>query len=158
MTDNQPEPCYFCDKLARLDDLPDEEVVWIFPHSVALLGPWQYYQGYCILIARRHVTELSQLGHAERHAYFEEMCVLARAIEAAFKPRKMNYELLGNQVPHLHWHLFPRRSDDPDMLKPVWLSLEHAERDEAWRHRLQGRSQATETTARIREAVVFPGT
>ena len=45
------------------------------------------------------------------------MCLLARAIETAFRPHKLNYELLGNQVPHLHWHLFPRYADDPDALQ-----------------------------------------
>lgn len=148
--DDQPDSCFFCDKLARLDDLSDDEVVWRFPNSVALLGPWQYYQGYCILVARRHASELSQLSLEDRHAYFEEMCTLARAIETAFQPRKMNYELLGNQVPHLHWHLFPRRFDDPEMLKPVWLSLERAEQDEAWRRKLRGNGEAARTTARIR--------
>ena len=34
----------------------------------------------------------------------------------ASRPHKLNYELLGNQVPHLHWHLFPRSPDDPDRL------------------------------------------
>ena len=65
------------------------------------------------------------------------MCVLARAIERAFHPRKVNYELLGNQVPHLHWHLFPRYDHDPEVLKPVWFALERAERDEGERRRLE---------------------
>ena len=60
--------------------LPGDEVVWQFVHSVALLGPWQYYHGYCILVARSHATEFSQLPDAERRAYFEEMCCLARAL------------------------------------------------------------------------------
>lgn len=38
----------------------------------------------------------------------------------AFKPRKLNYELLGNTDEHLHWHLFPRHVDDPDPKKPLW--------------------------------------
>ena len=38
----------------------------------------------------------------------------------AFRPRKLNYELLGNSVPHLHWHLIPRYSDDPMRTVPVW--------------------------------------
>src|SRR5262245_1645700 len=129
--------CPLCSKLAKLQELSDEDVVWQFPHSVALLGPWQYYHGYCILVARRHASELSQLPVDEGHAYFDEMCQLARAIEIAFQPRKMNYELLGNQVPHLHWHLFPRRADDPERLKPVWLALERAETSESERRRLQ---------------------
>ena len=129
--------CPFCRKLADLDALPPGEVVWRFPHGVALLGTWQYYQGYCLLIARRHATELSGLDAEERRAYLDEMCFLARAIEECFRPRKLNYELLGNQVPHLHWHLFPRRDDDPDARKPVWLALDRAERDAAERRRLE---------------------
>jgi len=129
--------CPFCRKLADPAGLPAEEVVWRFPHSVALLGPWQYYHGYCLLVARRHATELSALGADERREYLFEMCLLARAIEESFRPRKMNYELLGNQVPHLHWHLFPRYGHDPDALNPVWLALDRAERDAAERRRLE---------------------
>lgn len=33
---------------------------------------------------------------------------------------KINYELLGNQLPHIHWHLIPRLSQDPAPLEPVW--------------------------------------
>jgi len=143
--------CPFCLKLAHLNSLSPEELVWQFPHSIALLGPWQYYLGYCILVARRHASELNQLLESERIAYFNEMCLLAKAIEAAFQPRKLNYELLGNQVPHLHWHLFPRYDHDPDALKPVWLRLERAERDETERQRLQtGPLERIEMTRHLR--------
>jgi diadenosine tetraphosphate (Ap4A) HIT family hydrolase len=146
--------CPFCQKLARLDQLPRDEVVWEFPHSVALLGPWQYYQGYCILVARRHATELSQLGDPERGVYLEEMCRLARAIEVAFRPHKLNYELLGNQVPHLHWHLLPRSAADPEVLHPVWRALERAERDPTERDRLHAADMSrADTVARLREVL-----
>ena len=129
--------CPFCRKLANLDKLRADEFVWQFPHSVALLGTSQYYVGYCLLIARRHATELSQLSDLERRAYLDEMCLLARAIEECFRPKKLNYELLGNQVPHLHWHLFPRYEHDPDHLRPVWLALDRAERDESLRRQME---------------------
>ncbi|MDH5429831.1 MAG: hypothetical protein OEY57_16840, partial [Nitrospirota bacterium] len=29
-------------------------------------------------------------------------------------------ELLGNQVPHMHWHVIPRLGSDPDPFLPVW--------------------------------------
>ena len=58
--------CPFCRKLSNLDEVPADEMVWQFPHSVALLGTSQYYLGYCLLVARRHATELSQLSDAER--------------------------------------------------------------------------------------------
>ena len=129
--------CPFCRQLAALDEVRGEDLVAEFAHSVVLLGPWQYYLGYCMVVARRHATELSQLGTAERHGYFEEMCLAARAIEECFQPHKLNYELLGNQVPHLHWHLFPRYAHDPEALSPVWLALHRAEADDRERQRLQ---------------------
>ena len=142
-----PHDCHFCRQFTALSRLPPSEVVWQFPHSIAFLGRWQFYQGYCVLVSRTHATELSALDDAERRAYLDEMCVLARAIEAAFRPHKLNYELLGNQVPHLHWHLFPRSADDPDALRPVWLALDRAERDEAARRRLEAGGQDRATTA-----------
>lgn len=121
--------CPFCRKLADLSALPAHEVVWQFPHSVAFLGRWQVYQGYCVLVSRPHASELSQLDDATRRAFLDEMCLLAHAIEESFHPQKLNYELLGNQVPHLHWHLFPRYGGGLDPLRPVWFALDEAEKD-----------------------------
>jgi diadenosine tetraphosphate (Ap4A) HIT family hydrolase len=129
--------CPFCARLSSLEGPGGADVVWQASQGVAFLGPWQYYHGYCVFVSRRHATELSQLGDGERRTFLEEMCRLARAIEECFRPHKLNYELLGNQVPHLHWHLFPRSQEDPDALKPVWLALDRAERDEAERRRLE---------------------
>ena len=131
------DDCPLCQKLTALDRLPVSDVVWKFPHSVAMLGPWQFYHGYSILVSRTHARELSGLADDERREYLVEMCLLAAAIETCFRPHKMNYEMLGNQVPHLHWHLFPRARDDADVLKPVWLALDRAERDGSERLRLE---------------------
>lgn len=146
--------CPFCRKLAALEQLPEHEVVWRFPNSVAVLGTHQFYRGYCVLISRRHATELSGLSDGERRSYLDEMCLLARAIEQSYRPHKLNYELLGNQVPHLHWHLFPRSKDDSDALKPVWLALDRAERDAALRARLEGSASARpDITSKLRQAL-----
>jgi hydroxymethylbilane synthase len=141
-----PHDCHFCRQFTALARLPPSEVVWQFPHSIAFLGRWQFYQGYCVLVSRTHAAELSALDDAERRAYLDEMCVLARAIEAAFRPHKLNYELLGNQVPHLHWHLFPRSADDPNRLRSVWLTLDRAEHDDEALRKL-------ETGPRSRDAI-----
>jgi diadenosine tetraphosphate (Ap4A) HIT family hydrolase len=118
------------------------------------LGTWQYYHGYCLLVCRHHATELSQLDGTVRRAYLDEMCLLARAVEQAFRPLKLNYELLGNQVPHLHWHVFPRYADDPHSLKPVWLALDRAGRDPQERSQLEtGRLPRAETAARLRQRI-----
>ena len=142
--------CPFCAKLAAPEGWPAADVVWRFPHSVAVLGPWQSFAGYCVLVSRDHASELSQLG-PRRAAFLDEMATLAEAIEACFRPHKLNYELLGNQVPHLHWHLFPRTADDPDRLRPVWFALDAADRDPAAKARLEaGPVPRAEAVARLR--------
>jgi diadenosine tetraphosphate (Ap4A) HIT family hydrolase len=154
MSNAKESGCPFCLKLAALATLPADEVVWQFPQSVVLLGPWQFYHGYCILVARRHATELYELTPDERRAYLDELCLLAQAVAACFRPHKLNYELLGNQVPHLHWHLFPRYTNDPNILHPVWLTLDRAERDAAERQRLQtGPLDRPTTVERLRQAL-----
>src|SRR3954468_24392063 len=147
---NRDPNCPFCTKLADPAGWPADEIVWEFPHSVAVLGPWQFFTGYCLLVSRDHATELSQLG-SNRAVFLEEMATLAAAIEACFKPHKLNYELLGNQVPHLHWHIFPRAADDPDRLRPVWFALDAADRDPAAKARLEtGPVPRSEAVARLR--------
>jgi diadenosine tetraphosphate (Ap4A) HIT family hydrolase len=147
---NHP-PCPFCTQLETLNDLPNDHLIWQFDHSVALLGPWQFYHGYCLLVSRRHATELNQLPQPERRAYLDEMCLLAQAIEDVFHPHKLNYELLGNQVPHSHWHLFPRYPSDPQALQPVWIALARADHDAAEKMRLQtGPGSRAETAEALR--------
>jgi diadenosine tetraphosphate (Ap4A) HIT family hydrolase len=142
--------CPFCRKLGTPPGWPAEDVIWTFPHSVAVLGPWQFYTGYCLLVSDRHATELSQLG-SDRAAFLAEMATLAEAIGACFQPHKLNYELLGNQVPHLHWHLFPRSIADPARLRPVWFDLDRADADPFEKARLEtGTVPRSESVARLR--------
>lgn len=97
------------------------------PASIAILAPDQYYQGYTMVLARTHATELYDLSAPESAQYFNDMLGVARAIAGAFRPRKMNYEVLGNTVAHLHWHLFPRYDWDPNPKGPIW-ETSHAPR------------------------------
>ena len=49
------------------------------------------------------------------------MAVVAEAVYRAFKPEKLNYELLGvGRGVHMHWHIFPRRAGDTPKPGPVW--------------------------------------
>ena len=120
--------CPFCPLVAALSSAdtyrsPSGGVsrrVALLPTAVAVLGSDQFYPGYTLVIARRHATELYHLSDAESTAYFQDMMRVARAIDRAFSPRKMNYELLGNTVAHLHWHLFPRYAGDPNPTRPTW--------------------------------------
>jgi diadenosine tetraphosphate (Ap4A) HIT family hydrolase len=75
-------------------------------------------RGLTIAVFRgRHVVEPTELDAAEAAAYGREVLRVGRAIEAAFAPIKLNYDVLGNSVPHLHTHIVPRYADDP---RPGW--------------------------------------
>jgi diadenosine tetraphosphate (Ap4A) HIT family hydrolase len=50
----------------------------------------------------------------------EEVSCVGEGLEKNFVVGKINSELLGNQVPHIHWHVIPRLKSDPAPLSPVW--------------------------------------
>jgi diadenosine tetraphosphate (Ap4A) HIT family hydrolase len=75
-------------------------------------------RGYSVVIWRgRHVAEPTELSDEEATAYWLEVLRAGKAIEAVLEPVKLNYDLLGNSLPHLHTHLVPRYADDP---RPGW--------------------------------------
>jgi diadenosine tetraphosphate (Ap4A) HIT family hydrolase len=97
-----------------------------FSHSYLMLNRDQYFPGYCFLLSKEHVTELFHLTPEVRRELIEEVNRAAAALADLFKPDKINYELLGNMVPHMHWHLVPRFIEDALWPRPIW-SEPHAE-------------------------------
>ena len=80
----------------------------------------QFFPGWVFVVLKRHAVELYDLEARERAALIEEVSRVAKALARVYRPVKMNYELLGNQVPHIHWHVVPRLPDDPEPHWPVW--------------------------------------
>ena len=44
---------------------------------------------------------------------------MPRALDSLVEPRRMNYEIHGNSLPHLHLHLYPRFAGDPFEGRPI---------------------------------------
>lgn len=80
----------------------------------------QFFTGWTVLVLQRHATELFHLTPAERMQLMEDMNLVAKALAQSYGAPKINYELLGNQLPHIHWHIIPRLTTDPSPLEPVW--------------------------------------
>jgi diadenosine tetraphosphate (Ap4A) HIT family hydrolase len=70
---------------------------------------------------------MTQLAPEEAAEFFQEMMLAHRAIEEVMLPSKMNMCSLGNVVPHIHWHFFPRYKSDPNFQNPPWLQMQHFE-------------------------------
>jgi diadenosine tetraphosphate (Ap4A) HIT family hydrolase len=86
--------------------------------SDAYLQKADIQRGYSVVVWRgRHVAEPTELSDDETTAYWLEVIRAGRAIESVLGPVKLNYDLLGNSMPHLHTHVVPRYADDP---RPGW--------------------------------------
>jgi diadenosine tetraphosphate (Ap4A) HIT family hydrolase len=84
------------------------------------LSVHQSLPGYCVLLCKKHVREPYELSPEEQRRFFADLMQVGRALEQTFNAVKMNFELLGNAVPHLHCHIKPRYYGDPAPGRPIW--------------------------------------
>ncbi len=101
----------------------DEDVIFISELRISslLLFRDQRFRGYCILsFDRWDATSLESLTDDEYSTYCSDLRTASKALRQALHPDHMNYELLGNTNPHLHWHIIPRYSSDPRWGRPIW--------------------------------------
>lgn len=80
------------------------------------------YGGYCRVILQRHVKEMTDLAPRERAHVMEVVFAVEQALRELLRPTKINLASLGNQVPHLHWHVIPRFVDDAHFPDPIWAA------------------------------------
>jgi diadenosine tetraphosphate (Ap4A) HIT family hydrolase len=69
-------------------------------------------RGYVCLVSRIHVVELHELTNEQASAFMRDICKVSKAVAWATGAVKMNYEIHGNTLPHLHVHFFPRYVSD----------------------------------------------
>jgi len=105
--------CVFCQEAGG-------EILW---EDDVCRAVWAYeadYPGLCRVIWDRHVKEMTDLGADDRQQMMRVVFAAERALIQVLQPEKVNLESLGNQVPHLHWHVIPRFKDDPHFPYAVW--------------------------------------
>jgi diadenosine tetraphosphate (Ap4A) HIT family hydrolase len=88
----------------------------------AVLGDYQFFKGYSLLLSDPVVPSLNDLSLAERSRFLLDMTALGDALLAVTDAVRINYEILGNTDPALHAHVFPRyASEEPHVLRePIW--------------------------------------
>ncbi len=112
--------CEPCSSLPKILSGEAPDAVAELPTGVVVIGYHQFFHGYSLFIAKTHATELHLLPAEECQRFLWEMTLVSAAVALAFKPRKMNIDVLGNLHPHVHAHLFPRHAGDPMPKGPVW--------------------------------------
>jgi diadenosine tetraphosphate (Ap4A) HIT family hydrolase len=84
------------------------------------------YPGFCRVIWNEHVKEMTDLAEADRSHLMQAVWQAEAAVRDVMRPDKMNVASLGNMVPHLHWHVIPRYSDDAHFPSPIWAQVHRA--------------------------------
>lgn len=112
--------CLICERIEMIKQKENPYFVMELETGYVVIGDHQHFKGYTLFLCKHHVSELHELPKGLRVKYLEEMSIVAEAAYNAFKPEKMNYELLGNGDSHVHWHLFPRVTGDTPKKGPVW--------------------------------------
>ena len=78
------------------------------------------YPGFLRVIVNRHVKEMTDLE--ERQRLMQVVFACEAALRSAYQPDKVNLASLGNVVPHLHWHVIARFSDDAHFPDAIWAA------------------------------------
>lgn len=84
------------------------------------------YPGFLRVIWQAHVREMTDLDPAGQQHLLRVVLAVERVLRAELVPDKINLASLGNQVPHLHWHVIPRFADDAHFPDPVWAGRQRA--------------------------------
>jgi diadenosine tetraphosphate (Ap4A) HIT family hydrolase len=89
------------------DVIAETDLYWVTAPVDATLP------GYVCVSTKSHAVEPYDLADEDRDAFFADAMAVARGLANLVHPAKMNYEIHGNTIPHLHMHLFPRTAGDP---------------------------------------------
>ena len=103
---NFDENCLYCSKNKDLDSLMikicDLEV------STVYLFKEQTYKGRCNVVFKEHKSEITDLTEEEAAAFIRDVRKVAKAIQKAFNPDKINYGAFADTMKHLHFHVVPK--------------------------------------------------
>lgn len=112
--------CLICDRINLIRTGENPYFVKELSTGYVVVGDFQIFRGYTLFLCKIHASELHELPPNFLKKYLLEMALVAKATFQAFKPVRLNYELLGNTDHHMHWHIFPRHANDPMPRRTVW--------------------------------------
>lgn len=132
--------CPICLRKQPLDVVAEMETSWVTMQEAAPV------RGYVCLVSRTHAVELHDLSEQSASRFMRDAQRVSKALLEATGAVKLNYEIHGNSLPHLHMHFFPRyrgdqfegRAIDPRSVRgSVYATGEFQKIREAFLDRLQ---------------------
>jgi diadenosine tetraphosphate (Ap4A) HIT family hydrolase len=66
-------------------------------------------KGHSCLVLKPHVVEIYELSDEDAATFMDDIKVASLALKKVTDAVKINYEIHGNTIPHMHMHLWPRQ-------------------------------------------------
>lgn len=101
-----------------------ETLVWRDGSCRVILADEPDYPGFCRVVWHAHTAEMTDLTAGEQRHFFNVVLATEAALRQLMRPDKINLASLGNFVPHLHWHVIPRFTNDTHFPQAVWGSAQ----------------------------------
>jgi diadenosine tetraphosphate (Ap4A) HIT family hydrolase len=105
--------CPICRRQVPLDVVAELEASWVTMQELAPVA------GYVCLVSRKHAVELHDLPEEVAAGFMRDAQRVSKAVSDATGAVKLNYEIHGNSLPHLHMHFFPRYRGDLFEGRPI---------------------------------------
>jgi histidine triad (HIT) family protein len=135
MSSQEPGPCAFCDIVA---ERTPATVVARDALTIAFLDLRQFHPGHVLVVPRAHLADVRDADEVTSAALMTSVARVARAVSDTFPNEGMSvWHSIGpaadQEVPHLHFHVHPRRLDD-GLLRVYPRSPAHPDRGtlDAW--------------------------
>ena len=78
------------------------------------------FPGRLILVLPHHAEHLHTATQQDLDVFWEAVTQISRTLESIPEVTRTNVAVLGNQLPHIHAHIIPRRSTDDMPHKAPW--------------------------------------
>ena len=134
MTQNNSE-CVFC--LIIRGEL-DAAIIYEDESTVAFLDLRQSNEGHVLVVPRNHIEQIYDLDMDTACALAGTVCKVSRAVRRVYKPEGLsiwqsNGPAAFQEVPHVHWHVFPRYTNDGHLVVYPKELAERARREYSMR-------------------------
>jgi diadenosine tetraphosphate (Ap4A) HIT family hydrolase len=79
------------------------------------------FPGRCLLVLKSHFEHLDEIPEHLASSFLLQAMDTGRVLRTSGLGPRVNYAVLGNEHPHVHYHIIPRQSaSDAIPRRPVW--------------------------------------
>ena len=117
--------CYLCEAVAGRTEKPFVEKT---DHTATFVNWKQFELGQVYVVTKRHAPTILDLTEVETTSVIQAVCRTAKALVRAYDPDGINLIqnngiVAGQEAPHFHMHVVPRREVGSDWGSgPPWRS------------------------------------